>query len=281
MEKINLQALQKRSLKKFIPELEDRDDFDYELFTKKCNKCGREDQGYRYQFYGEENWRTYDSAGQCKECDLDDYLSASQQEHIQRVNEAVMGRYWYIPQDLEVAGFKNFNKTNSVTTKGLEICSKYASEFKLSEENRHNLLIMGNPGTGKSHLAVAIARNLKASGFTVGFLTTGKLLSLIKETYKKGASRTEIDIQNDISKLDVLILDDLGAEATKDEFSWSKTQMFDLLNIRSKKPTIYTTNFNDENIAEAVGERVASRLYKNSKFIDMFTDDYRKNFKII
>lgn len=283
MKGVNLRDLQKLCLTKFIPDLKDREDFDYEDIKTECIRCGGADYGYKYRFYGEEEWRFYKPEKQCSECDMQEYLNQSQREHMEQVNEALMNRYWFIPKDLEESGFKTFNRTNTVTINAANTCIDYVKKFKESQPHeRFNLLMMGNPGTGKSHLSVAIARTLRASGFTVGFLTTGKLLSLIKDTYNKGAARTENNIFEDIAKFDLLVLDDLGSEqVTKAEFSWVKSKIFEIVNIRINKPTVYTTNFNDLNIAEAVGERVASRLDNNSKFIDMFTDDYRKNLKVV
>ena len=71
---------------------------------------------------------------------------------------------------------------------------------------------MGNPGTGKTHLCTAVARNLKANGFIVGLLTTGQIRAKIKSTYNKGSSQTEEAIFRDLKKLDILILDDAGSK---------------------------------------------------------------------
>jgi DNA replication protein DnaC len=140
---------------------------------------------------------------------------------------------------------------------------------------------MGNPGTGKTHLATAIARTLKKQGYLVGHMTKGMLLSKIKATYQKGSSTTEESILNDLKKIELLILDDLGSEArNRDEFDWSKNKLFEIVNLRIGKPTIYTTNFSEQHLPTAIGERVFSRLYNNTKFITLVTDDYRKKFLI-
>lgn len=272
----------KKTVKHFIPELKDREDFEIEQIKTSCCRCGGEDVGWRYQFHGESEVHIFQSSSPCIQCQDRLYLNQVNIDHQHFLKEAVMERFWFIPTDLEDAGFKNYKRTNNVTTKALNLAIEYVRHFKNSiPKERHNLLMMGNPGTGKSHLSVAIARTLKAEGFTVGFITTGKLLALIKETYKKGASRTENDILEDMAKFEALVLDDLGAEAgTKDEFSWSKARLFDIVNARIGKPTIYTTNFDDLGLPTAVGERVASRLYNKTRYIDMFTDDYRKSLRI-
>ncbi|WP_265154661.1 P-loop NTPase family protein [Bacillus altitudinis] len=121
---------------------------------------------------------------------------------------------------------------------------------------------------------------LKEEGFLVGVLTTGTLLSKIKSTYQKGASKTEEDVFKDISKFDLLILDDLGSEArSNDEFDWSKNKLFEIVNHRIGKPTIYTSNFNELHLPTAIGERVFSRLQYNNKFIELIADDFRTNFR--
>ncbi|MGO5012795.1 ATP-binding protein [Niallia sp. Sow4_A1] len=152
--------------------------------------------------------------------------------------------------------------------------------FLASEQDRYNLLIQGNPGTGKTHLCVAIARTLKEKGFIVGFLTTGQLLSKIKSTYNKASIITEENIFKDLKKLDLLILDDLGAEASGGNDDWRKSIIFEIVESRSGKPTIYTSNLTDQDLPMVVGERVFSRLYDNTKFIDLFTEDYRKKLRI-
>ncbi len=107
------------------------------------------------------------------------------------------------------------------------------------------------------------------------------LLSKIKATYSKGSSKTEEDIFNDLRKFDLLVLDDLGSEAkSKDEFDWSKNKLFEIVNCRIGKPTIYTSNFNEKHLPTAIGERVYSRLQYNTKFIEIVTDDFRKNYRI-
>lgn len=283
MQSLNLHSLMKRGVKHFIPALKDVDenDFDLKRVEDKCPRCGGPDHIWAYRLHGEEKWHTYRGTPQCLECY--GYDSFVEQEKIsqQQFKEKLMERYWFIPTNLEAAGFKNYEQTNAITTKALNEAIEYTRHFKNSKpEDRFNLLMMGNPGTGKTHLSVAIARNLKESGFLVGFVTTGKLLAMIKETYQQGSERSENSILEDISKFDCLVLDDLGAEGASDS-QWAQGRLFDIINSRLGKPTIYTTNFNDLTISQAVGERIASRLYVNTKFIDLYTDDYRKKLRIV
>jgi len=192
--------------------------------------------------------------------------------------ERLIEEYFILPDNLKDAGFKNYQILDGVKAQAKEATIKYTKDFLSGEY--YNLLLLGNPGTGKTHLCSAIARTLKENGVIVGFLTTGELLRKIKATYNKGSSKAENDIFKDLKQIELLILDDLGAESLNQNNEWYLKTMFEIVNSRLGIPTIYTSNFDDQKLPIAVGERVFSRLYDNTKFVDLFTEDYRKKLKI-
>jgi DNA replication protein DnaC len=251
-----------------------------------CPKCGqRNDNTTGAIFYREnktDEWKQSGKIFECSDCRSHEALGLFMENSLKKQKNEIAIRlakdYFHIPGNLNEPGFKNFFETDNVTAKakGEAIC--FTKEFL--DGNGYNLLIMGNPGTGKTHLSAAIARTAKEKGYTVGFLTTGYLLSLIKATYQKGAEKSESEILRDIGKLDLLILDDVGSEAKGGNDDWRKSMIFEVVESRSGKPTIYTSNLTDTDLPIAVGERVFSRLYDNTKFIDLFTEDYRKRLRI-
>ncbi|USK28180.1 ATP-binding protein [Bacillus sp. CMF21] len=93
----------------------------------------------------------------------------------------------------------------------------------------YNLLIMGNPGTGKSYLCAGTIKEVKEKGISVGFLTTGQLLSMFKTTYRKGAAKSEEDIFRDIKRIGLLVLDDVGSEAIGGNDDWRKGMLFQIV----------------------------------------------------
>jgi DNA replication protein DnaC len=278
----------KKVAKKIVQELADRDDFEANYQYKlTCPGCGEETaSGLFYRILNQEDWFPAGETMKCSECRDQEafrlYQKKSLQELRMSIGQRLMKEYFFLPEGLKNAGFKNFDRTNHVTAKAKENAMNYTKMFLAGE--RYNLLIMGNPGTGKSHLCSAIARTAKENGFMVGFLTTGHLLSMIKASFdkddvKKGAAKAESAIFKDIKKLDLLILDDLGSESIGKSNDWRQSTIFEIVESRSGKPTIYTSNLTDIDLPVAVGNRVFSRLFDNTKFIDMFIEnyDYRKN----
>jgi len=81
---------------------------------------------------------------------------------------------------------------------------------------------------------------------------------------------TEEKVFKDLKKLDLLIFDDLGSEAIGGNDDWIRSKIFELVESRSGKPTIYTSNLTHQDLPMTLGKRVFSSLYDNTKFIDLF-----------
>ncbi|MEK4067588.1 ATP-binding protein [Peribacillus sp. FSL R5-0717] len=283
---LNIEDVLKDAAKKINLILADRDDFEVKgQFNLPCSVCGDESASRLfYRIFNQQDWFPVEKMMNCHACREKEAFKVYQERSLQElktsIGERLAKEYFLPPESLLNAGFSNYQETDIITAGAKERVILFTKSFLEFPEKPYNLLIMGNPGTGKTHLCVAMARNIKQKGFTVGFLTTGKLLSIIKETYQKGASKTEKAILSDISRLDLLILDDVGSEAIGGNDDWRKGMIFEIVESRSGKPTIYTSNLTDVDLPVAMGKRVYSRLHYNTKFIDLFTDDYRKNFQI-
>ena len=129
--------------------------------------------------------------------------------------------------------------------------TKFAQEY--DPRDGTGLLIIGKIGTGKTHLAVGITKELILNkGISCLFYDYRELLKEIQNSYNATVQTTELDVLRPVFETDVLVLDELGA-VKPTEWVWDTVSL--ILNTRynDNRTTIITTNFEDQPAAGANG----------------------------
>ena len=159
-------------------------------------------------------------------------------------------------------------------------------------------LIIGKIGTGKTHLAVGILKELILNrGMACLFYDYRELLKEIQNSYNSTVQTTELDVLRPVFETDVLVLDELGA-VKPTEWVWDTVSL--ILNTRynDNRTTIITTNFEDqpaaavagslsparaatrtETLGDRIGERMRSRLHEMCRVITLEGTDFRQKFR--
>jgi DNA replication protein DnaC len=145
-------------------------------------------------------------------------------------------------------------------------------------ERGDSILLIGNSGTGKSHLSIASLRELVIN-FKVNsqanacFITVPELLMEIRSTYNNDRY-TEKEIVAKYANIPYLIMDDIGAEKDTPR---SIEMLYIIIDRRNREllPTIYTTNLSLPEIEQYLGPRIASRMAQ-STVITLDLPDYRR-----
>lgn len=175
-----------------------------------------------------------------------------------------------IPSELKDATFDNYKADTQAEKDLLEFFKQQTRKYW--NDMKGNTLVTGSTGIGKSHLSVAMAKLLneqyKKNGKPKSFLFVNmtEIIKQIKAGWadKSGQSITESQIVKQLTEVDFLILDDLGAQnsAVKPKSDWEQDLMFDILDKRER--TIINTNLTSDELKTAYNARNFSRMLKGS-----------------
>jgi DNA replication protein DnaC len=175
---------------------------------------------------------------------------------------------------IEIPTHKSFK--NFTITKEIEGAINLVNNFLKNElyKKVKGIFFYGPPGTGKTHLSYALLNEINQKTNTFSFaIFVPEFIQKIRDYYSQG--EVELNPINEIAKIPVLLVDDLGAERYTE---WVQEQIVQLLDFRYRNnlSTIITSNLNLKKLEEKVGERIYSRVIGLCKPVLIYGKDFRK-----
>jgi DNA replication protein DnaC len=154
---------------------------------------------------------------------------------------------------------------------------RYVREIETHLDSGRGLWIQGDVGTGKTTLAMLVSKAALDAGRSVAIYSLPRLLNLLRESMD--SDRGMLDFMDRLTAVDLLHLDDLGAENQTD---WVLEQLYSIVNSRyeAERAIVATTNLMPDELSQRLGERTVSRLVEIcGDLIPLYGEDKRREFR--
>jgi DNA replication protein DnaC len=134
---------------------------------------------------------------------------------------------------------------------------KFARRIDGHLDAGRGLWLTGPVGTGKTTLAMLVSKAALNAGRSVAIYSLPRLLNEIRDGHR--AERSHVDLLDRLTEVDLLHVDDVGAERTTD---WVLEELYSIVNARyeDQRSMIITTNLDYAELEAQVSARTASRL---------------------
>ncbi len=154
---------------------------------------------------------------------------------------------------------------------------RYVHAIEANLDSGKGIWIQGDVGTGKTTLAMLVSKAALDAGRSVAIYSLPRLLNLLRESMD--SERGMVDFMDRLTAVDLLHLDDLGAENSSD---WVLEQLYSIVNARyeAECAIVATTNLMPDELSDRLGPRTVSRLVEIcGDLIPLFGEDKRREFR--
>lgn len=181
-----------------------------------------------------------------------------------------------VPPRYREATISSYIASNAGQERAMKRSQWYVDTWYERKDLGTGIIFAGLPGTGKTHLAAAIAQAVISLGASVTYVTVSDLTRAIRRTYSEGASMSETDMIKSYVSPQLLVLDEVGATSGSDH---EKQMLFEVINKRYEqvKPTILVSNLSGDELKQFLGDRIMDRMRQGGgKLIVFDWESYRK-----
>lgn len=159
--------------------------------------------------------------------------------------------------------FANYETESPKPAANKKACQDFAEQWEENYRNGSNLVLCGSPGTGKTHLASAIVKQVVAEYRSdCQYTTVSAMLRYIRDSYSRDSHYSESEAISRYAKTHLLVMDEIGVKLPSDN---DKALLFEIIDIRYQevRPTVMISNLNISELIKFCGERLMDRISQN------------------
>ena len=157
----------------------------------------------------------------------------------------------------------------------VQVVKRFVRDIEEHLDDGRGLWFYGSVGTGKTTLAMLVSQAALDAGRSVAIYSLPRLLAEIRATFETGSEGSYVDFLDRLAAVDLLHVDDVGAERTSD---WVLEQLYAIVNARyeDERSVIITTNLERDELVEQIRERTVSRLEEMCTLVPLYGEDARR-----
>ena len=140
------------------------------------------------------------------------------------------------------------------------------------QKDRGIVAMIGNKGAGKTQLAAEIIKDLAPDSAT--YTTATELFLRLRATFDKEASETEIKIVRELSRTELLVIDELQERS---ESAWENQRLTLILDKRyaNEKPTLLISNLTAAELTASLGDSITDRMRQAGGIVEITGASHR------
>lgn len=195
------------------------------------------------------------------------------QKELQQAEREKIERYQNsgVPERYLNESIDTYTITNEMQATAAKVAANFIHAVKRGEFK--SLVMIGSAGTGKTHLACSIIREVGGK-----YRTAPDIVEEIRRAKSFTANTTEAEIIKHYGRVSLLVIDEIGrGNAAADE----KYMIYQIMNARynTRRPTILISNFNKADFLQYIGVAAADRLVESGEVWELNGESYRRELR--
>lgn len=172
--------------------------------------------------------------------------------------------------------FDNFltDGGNAGKVRALNICRGYAEKFAEHYRQGRALMLLGEIGNGKTHLACAILQHVVREEGASGLIVTAEaIFQAVTDSFRNGAGPSKSDLLQELAEVDLLVIDEVGMHTPRPGRDFMPGLLHEVIDRRYQLvlPTILVSNQTRDALPDFIGPRAVDRLRENGGLMAPFT----------